>query len=346
MAQFQSRKWVLFIDSPTSLLKREFLKQCYLYLDKTTKLQISRLLIIGQKDRNWVFVSQKEDRKNIKQIQKYYSQRKVHQHFKKFIGLLEKYKELKGKPIESVMSFWQGVGTFVIYSYFLEKFLMEKYQHFSVFGEKEQNFIKRLLNQDAKLREKISKRGYHEYNKIYPYLKKKFKKFKDFDYYLVDELARGQILPKSELAKRKKLFIELTAKNKTIVYTGQLAKDILKKEEFKKIRVAKNLKALQGISARHGLASGEVIIIKKLADFKKEYKEKIIISPRTVPEYYPYFKKVKAIVTDFGALNSHAAVVARELKIPCIVGTKIATLVFKNGDRVEVDANSGVVQKI
>lgn len=223
---------------------------------------------------------------------------------------------------------------------------MKKYQQFPAFSQREQKLIQKLLNQNAELREMISKKGYQEYNKIYPYLKKRFKKFKNFDYYLFDELFKGSVLPKSELARRKKFFVELTTKDKTVIYTGQAARRILKKEGFKKIRVAKSLKMVKGISAQPGLVQGHVLIIKKLADFKKKYQGKIIVSPRTVPEYYPYFKQVKALITDFGGLNSHAAVVARELKIPCIVGAKVATLVFKNGDRVEVDANRGIVRKL
>ena len=53
-----------------------------------------------------------------------------------------------------------------------------------------------------------------------------------------------------------------------------------------------------------------------------------------------------AIVTDIGGLTCHAAIVAREMKKPCIVGTKIATQVLKDGDIVEVDASNGIVKKI
>ena len=56
-------------------------------------------------------------------------------------------------------------------------------------------------------------------------------------------------------------------------------------------------------------------------------------------------KKAKAIITDHGGMTSHAAIVSRELSIPCIVGTKIATRVLKDGDLVEVDAERGVVIK-
>ena len=59
-----------------------------------------------------------------------------------------------------------------------------------------------------------------------------------------------------------------------------------------------------------------------------------------------FTEKAGAIVTDEGGLTSHAAIVSRELKIPCIVGTKIATKILKDGDIVEVDAENGIVRKI
>ena len=70
----------------------------------------------------------------------------------------------------------------------------------------------------------------------------------------------------------------------------------------------------------------------------------ILVSPMTVPDYLPAMKKAKAIITDEGGITCHAAIVSRELGIPCIVGTKIATQVLKDGDRVEVDANKGIVK--
>jgi pyruvate,water dikinase len=63
----------------------------------------------------------------------------------------------------------------------------------------------------------------------------------------------------------------------------------------------------------------------------------------TDPRYVPLMKKAGAIVTDAGGVLCHAAIVSRELKIPCVVGTKFATQVCKDGDVVEVDAERGIV---
>ena len=66
----------------------------------------------------------------------------------------------------------------------------------------------------------------------------------------------------------------------------------------------------------------------------------------TTPDIIHICKKASAIVTDEGGALCHAAVIARENNIPCIVGTKIATRVFLTGDKIEVDAVNGIVRKI
>jgi len=75
-------------------------------------------------------------------------------------------------------------------------------------------------------------------------------------------------------------------------------------------------------------------------------KDEILIAPATRPEYIQLMKMAKAVITDQGGLTSHAAIVSRELNIPCIIGTSLATTVFKNGDKIEMDLISGVVRKI
>ena len=66
----------------------------------------------------------------------------------------------------------------------------------------------------------------------------------------------------------------------------------------------------------------------------------------TRPEYLPLMEKAAAFITDAGGVLSHAAIVAREMKKPCIIGTKIATKILKDGDLVEVDAERGTIRKL
>jgi len=70
----------------------------------------------------------------------------------------------------------------------------------------------------------------------------------------------------------------------------------------------------------------------------------VLVTHNTNPKDLPTIKRCSAIVTDEGGMLSHAAIISRELKKPCIIGTKIATKVLKNGDLIEVDAENGVVK--
>ncbi|MBU6390574.1 phosphoenolpyruvate synthase, partial [Patescibacteria group bacterium] len=72
----------------------------------------------------------------------------------------------------------------------------------------------------------------------------------------------------------------------------------------------------------------------------------ILVTGMTRPEFLPLMEKAAAFVTDAGGILSHAAIVAREMKKPCVIGTGVATQIFKDGDVVGVDADKGVVRKI
>jgi len=66
----------------------------------------------------------------------------------------------------------------------------------------------------------------------------------------------------------------------------------------------------------------------------------------TKPEITPYLKRVLGIVTNDGGALSHASIISREMDLPCIVGTKIATDIFKDGDLIELNAYEGVARKL
>ncbi|OGY50365.1 MAG: hypothetical protein A3J59_01195 [Candidatus Buchananbacteria bacterium RIFCSPHIGHO2_02_FULL_56_16] len=108
-----------------------------------------------------------------------------------------------------------------------------------------------------------------------------------------------------------------------------------------------DVRELSGVVASAGKTiSGSVVVLISSKDFVKFKRGAILVAPETTPDFVPYMKLASAIVTDRGGITSHAAIVSRELGIPCVVGTKIATQVFKDCDRVEVDATNGVVRKI
>ncbi len=101
---------------------------------------------------------------------------------------------------------------------------------------------------------------------------------------------------------------------------------------------------IKGSIAYPGLIRGRVSIISSKKDFRKFIPKSVLVTSMTRPEFLPIIKQAVAIITDEGGITCHAAIISRELKIPCIIGTKIATRVLKDGDMVEVDANKGIVK--
>ena len=88
---------------------------------------------------------------------------------------------------------------------------------------------------------------------------------------------------------------------------------------------------------------GKVKIISSDKNLGKIKDGDILVASMTMPKYLPAMKKASAFVTDEGGITCHAAIIAREMRKPCIIGTKIATQVLKDGDLVEVDAERGIV---
>ncbi|MCX6806964.1 MAG: phosphoenolpyruvate synthase [Candidatus Berkelbacteria bacterium] len=100
---------------------------------------------------------------------------------------------------------------------------------------------------------------------------------------------------------------------------------------------------LQGLGASMGVVSGPVRLVDRPTD---EFKDgEVLVAEMTNPSFVPLMKKAVAIVTDTGGSTSHAAIVSRELGVPCVVGTGKATHVLKNGLVVTVDGAKGAVYK-
>lgn len=106
----------------------------------------------------------------------------------------------------------------------------------------------------------------------------------------------------------------------------------LQKELSKPSNKSKNV-LCQGMTACPGVAQGIV-------------GKDILVVSQTTPDMTPLMAKAKAIVTDLGGVTSHAAIICRELKIPCIVGTGNATKVLKPGQKILVNANRGTIHQV
>ena len=130
------------------------------------------------------------------------------------------------------------------------------------------------------------------------------------------------------------------------LFVGKTRKFIEKKFNIKLEETAKNdsVKEFKGWSAFKGIVKGIVKIVYGARQMDKVKEGDIIVAPMTLPDILPAMKKAIAFITDEGGIVCHAAIISREMKKPCIVGTKIATKVLKDGDLVEVDADKGLVK--
>lgn len=170
--------------------------------------------------------------------------------------------------------------------------------------------------------------------------------------YDTDELERlirfGEKINQKVISARKKGFLKHLQDGQIHTYRGLEAQKVLDLLVSKKEKTTE----LFGMVASKGHAVGKVIILsyrhskEHSAKMKKMQDGDIIITEMTRPNIITACEKAGAIVTDEGGILCHAAIVSRELGMPCVIGTKEATSSFKEGDYVEVDANNGKVKKI
>jgi len=204
---------------------------------------------------------------------------------------------------------------------------------------------------------KVAWQGIHFY--LYPFYKKLAKavnlSVKDVMMFwslqdIINYLQKDIVLSRKEMKKRQDCYLLLYDNRKFVFLTGKEARK--KKKELLNQPDQKKVKELKGSIANKGKVNGVVKLIKfddlrLIIKTANSIKEKVVlVTGMTNPNAMPLIKKVKAIVTDEGGMTCHASIISREFNIPCIVGTKSATQVFKDGDRVEVDANKGVVRKM
>ncbi|MFH1890423.1 MAG: PEP-utilizing enzyme [Candidatus Kuenenbacteria bacterium] len=147
---------------------------------------------------------------------------------------------------------------------------------------------------------------------------------------------------KKNLKKRSTGFFYWITKNGIQGYTGQKARKLNQLLEKQLVQSEE----IKGVVANKGKAIGPVKIVITSSDFKKIRRGDILVTQMTRPEFIPIIHKAKAIITDEGGITCHAAIISRELGIPCIIGTQVASSVLKDGDLVEVDADKGVVRKM
>ncbi len=153
-------------------------------------------------------------------------------------------------------------------------------------------------------------------------------------------LKDGLEISREEIQKRVNNSLYFGENGKISIETNE---EILEQTDLL-LNQEKKVKEIKGAGVSRGLATGKVYVILSNNDFKKFEDGGILVTSATRPDFVPLMKKASAIVTNEGGILSHAAIISRELKKPCIVGTGKATNILKDGDVVEVDANKGIVK--
>ena len=173
--------------------------------------------------------------------------------------------------------------------------------------------------------------------------------------YLLDEvrelLMEGKNLDEKEISKRKQCFVGYWKEGSINYYSGEEAEKVAERElgPLYKVEITNKIK---GVSANPGKVKGIVRILEvnnvlRARELRRNFeKGEILVTQMTQPNIMDIASKAGGIITDEGGMLSHAAIISRELRVPCIVGTSSATQILKDGDLVEVDADKGVVKKI
>ena len=175
-------------------------------------------------------------------------------------------------------------------------------------------------------------------------LSKLFPKLKDYVHVLtIDEITK-EAPPNIETLKKREAGFIYTQNQ---LFVGAKREEIEQKFNIKfENEEVEYTDEFKGIIAEKGNVRGKVRRVMGHKDISQIKEGEILVSPMTMPDFIPAMEKASAFVTDEGSLTCHAAIVAREMKKPCIVGTKVATQLLKDGVKIEVDANKGVVRII
>ena len=132
-----------------------------------------------------------------------------------------------------------------------------------------------------------------------------------------------------------RIFIVQTRAITTLKAKEEIKKESEEKEERKVL--------LTGLGAGPFVGSGPVKIVREISDLEKINIGDVLVTKMTNPDMAPVFKKVSAIVTSEGGVSCHAAIVSREMEVPCVVGTVNAVEVLKDGEEITVDGRAGKV---
>ena len=167
--------------------------------------------------------------------------------------------------------------------------------------------------------------------------------FKRFTFKELADFLEKNKKPDKNIIKERNHYVILVTPQGPVVLSGNNAEALIEEMNLEEESYGSENKLLNGLSASHGLVRGKTKIVLKVNDLNKVEKGDILVAPNTTPSFVPAMKKAAGIITDEGGITCHAAIISRELGIPCVTGTRIATKVLNDGDEVEVDATHGKI---
>ncbi len=198
-------------------------------------------------------------------------------------------------------------------------------------------------------RKRLVVQTYYYYSLILKELEKRYDvPYTNLKYLFADELYlldehKQKILQLSN-NRRNNEFVVLYQKGKYTILSKKAQKQFLKKlTKQSTSSVINGMVASQGPKKKY---KGTVKILLSPKEVGKIKKGDFLVATMTTPDYITAMHRAGGFITDEGGVTCHAAITAREMNKPCIIGTKVATKVLKDGDLVEVDANKGTVKKI
>jgi phosphoenolpyruvate synthase/pyruvate phosphate dikinase len=147
------------------------------------------------------------------------------------------------------------------------------------------------------------------------------------------------------LEERRKTMVHIvTSQQEEYIFSGKEAEEFI--QEVSEQHQHQEEEILKGYCASQGHVQGKVKVCRGLAEIAKFEEGNVLVACMTQPEFVPAMKKAVAVVTDEGGLTCHAAIISRELGKPCVISTKKATKVLKDGMVVDVNATEGIVRII
>lgn len=169
--------------------------------------------------------------------------------------------------------------------------------------------------------------------------------------FLIPEEIRGSLktgsVPTQLCNERMKRFAIIINPDGVAVLSGKALDKLLKNIKLsKQEKKEKDITSWEGTPATPGIVRGRVKIVPDPNSVNKVKEGDILVAVQTIPAYVVAMKIAGAIITEEGGITSHAAIVSRELEIPCVIGIPNITQTLQDGDMVEVDADKGTVTKI